>query len=414
MPTNRVVVTGMGAITSLGKTVEELWTGLLLGESGVQPIKSFDTGGLPTTFAAQVPDYDKKDYFSRKESKRLDRACQFALIAAEEALDDSSLNLETIDKTEIGVIAASSIGGLETFYDQSVSLYEHGPRGVSPFFIPKLIPNMVAGQISMKWGLKGPNFSALSACGTGGHNIGLAFDAIRNGRCRMAVTGAAEAPVFPIGIAALSSMRAMSTRNDCPEKASRPFDKNRDGLVLGEGAGMLILEDYEHAKARDARIYAEIIGYGFSADAHHVTAPDPEGEGLQLALARAFHSAGLQPEQIDHVNMHATSSQLGDVAETRSLKKVFAEHTRTMNFNAIKSMTGHTLGAAGAVESAATALTVYNNVIPPTINVENPDPDCNLNYTLNEPVEKEVQFALNNVLGFGGHNASLVFKKFGG
>ena len=412
MSDKRVVVTGIGAITPIGKTAPEFWNGLISGKNGVHTIENFDTTDFPTKFGAQIPDYDVSDYFDRKQSRRMDRVCQYALIAAEEAIKDSSLDLDAIDKDNVGVIAGTGIGGMITFYEQSVEFYKHGPKGVSPFFIPKLIPDMVPGQISIKWGFKGPNFSAVSACATGSHNIGLAYDSICKGQCNIAVTGGSEAPVSKIGLAGFDSMRAMSTRNDAPERASRPFDKQRDGFVLGEGAGMLILEDYEHAKARDARIYAEIIGYGFSADAHHITAPDPEGEGVILALNRALTSAGLKPEDIDHVNMHGTSTPLGDIAETNSLKKIFKDHAYEINFNSTKSMTGHTLGAAGAIESLATLLAIYHGIIPPTINFENPDPDCDLNYTFNESEARDVDYALNNAFGFGGHNTSVVFKKF--
>lgn len=412
MSERRVVVTGIGALTPIGKTAPEFWNGLVSGKSGSRTIEHFDTTDFPTKFAAQIDNYDESEYFDRKEARRMDKVCQYALVAAEEALEDSALNLDEIDKDRVAVIAGTGIGGMVTFYEQSVEFYEHGPRGVSPFFIPMLIPDMVPGQISIKWGFKGPNFCAVSACATGSHNIGLAYDSIRHGQCEIAVSGGSEAPVSKIGVAGFNSMRAMSTRNDSPETASRPFDKNRDGFVLGEGAGMLILEEYEHAKARGARIYAEIAGYGFSADAHHITAPDPDGEGVQLALNRALDAAGITPEDVDHVNMHGTSTPLGDIAETNSLKKVFGDHAYNINFNSTKSMTGHTLGAAGAIESLATLLAIYHGTIPPTINFETPDPDCDLNYTFNEAEVRDVDYALNNAFGFGGHNTTVIFKKF--
>ncbi|MBN2732093.1 MAG: beta-ketoacyl-ACP synthase II [Balneolaceae bacterium] len=412
MSERRVVVTGIGALTPIGKTAPEFWNGLVSGKSGARTIEHFDTTDFPTKFAAQLDNYDESEYFDRKEARRMDKVCQYALIAAEEALEDSALNLDEIDKDRVAVIAGTGIGGMVTFYEQSVEFYEHGPRGVSPFFIPMLIPDMVPGQISIKWGFKGPNFCAVSACATGSHNIGLAYDSIRHEQCEIAVSGGSEAPVSQIGVAGFNSMRAMSTRNDSPETASRPFDKNRDGFVLGEGAGMLILEEYEHAKARGARIYAEIVGYGFSADAHHITAPDPDGEGVQLALNRALDAAGITPEDVDHVNMHGTSTPLGDIAETNSLKKVFGDHAYNINFNSTKSMTGHTLGAAGAIESLATLLAIYHGTIPPTINFETADPDCDLNYTFNEAEVRDVDYALNNAFGFGGHNTTVVFKKF--
>jgi len=412
MSKRRVVVTGIGAITPVGKTAPDFWNGLVSGKSGARPIEHFDTTDFPTKFAAQIEDYDELNYFDRKEARRLDKVCQYALIAAEETLEDSGINLDKVDKDRVGVIVGTGIGGMLTFYDQSVALYKDGPRGVSPFFIPKMIPDMVAGQISIKWGFKGPNFCAVSACATGSHNIGLAYDSIQQGQCDMAITGGSEAPVSEIGVAGFNSMKAMSTRNDSPETASRPFDKTRDGFVLGEGAGIFFLEELEHAKNRGAQIYGEIAGYGFSADAHHITAPDPDGAGVVLAMKRAFESAGIKPEDIGHINMHGTSTPLGDIAETNTIKKVFGDHAYEMNMNSTKSMTGHTLGAAGAVESLATLLAIYHGMVPPTINLENPDPDCDLNYTANEAEVRDIDYAMNNAFGFGGHNTALILKKF--
>jgi len=412
MSKRRVVITGIGALTPVGKTAPDFWNGLISGKSGAQPIEHFDTSEFPTKFAAQIEGYDPEDYFDRKESRRMDRVCQYAMVAAEEAIQDTELNLDDINKDNVAVIVGTGIGGMVTFYEQSISFHEHGPKGVSPFFIPKLIPDMVAGQISIKYGFKGPNFCAVSACATGSHNIALAYDSIRNGQCDMAVSGGSEAPVSRIGVAGFNSMRAMSTRNDDPQTASRPFDKDRDGFVLGEGSAILFLEEYEHAKARDAQIYGEIVGYGFSADAHHITAPDPDGEGVILALNRALDSAGIEPEDVDHINMHGTSTPLGDIAETNSIKKVFGDHAYEMNLNSTKSMTGHALGAAGAMEALASVLSTYHGMIPPTINFETPDPECDLNYTFNESEVRDVKYALNNAFGFGGLNTSLVFKKF--
>lgn len=412
MSDRRVVITGIGALTPVGKTAPDFWNGLISGKSGAQPIEHFDTEDFPTKFAAQIEDYDELDYFDRKEARRLDKVCQYALIAAEEAVEDTGLDLDEVDKDRVAVIVGTGIGGMITFYDQSISFHEHGPRGVSPFFIPMLIPDMVAGQISIKYGFKGPNFCAVSACATGSHNIGLAYDSIKSGQCDMAVSGGSEAPVSRIGVAGFTSMRAMSNRNDDPKTASRPFDKNRDGFVLGEGSGILFLEEYEHAKARDAQIYGEIIGYGFSADAHHITAPDPEGEGVILAINRALEAADIKSTDVDHINMHGTSTPLGDIAETNSIKKVFGDHAYEMNLNSTKSMTGHALGAAGAMEALATMLATYHDMIPPTINYETPDPECDLNYTTNEAESRNVKYALNNAFGFGGHNTTLVFKKF--
>ena len=412
MSERRVVITGIGALTPVGNTGPEFWNGLISGKSGSRNIEHFDTEDFPTKFAAQIDGYQEKDHFDRKEARRLDKVCQYALITTDEAVEDSGLDLEEIDNNRVAVIYGSGIGGMITFYEQSVSFHEHGPRGVSPFFIPKIIPDMLAGQISIKYGFKGPNFCTVSACATGSHNIGLAYDSIRHGQSDIAISGGAEAPVSKIGIAGFNSMRAMSTRNDSPETASRPFDKTRDGFVLGEGAATVVLEEYEHARERGARIYGEIVGYGFSADAYHMTAPDPDGEGVILAMTNALKSAGIEPEDVEHINMHGTSTPLGDVAESNSIKKVFGDHAYEINLNSTKSMTGHTLGAAGAVESVATILAIYHGMIPPTINYETPDPECDLNYTTNDSVVRDITYALNNAFGFGGHNTTLVFKKF--
>lgn len=412
MSDRRVVITGIGAITPIGKTAPDFWNGLISGTSGARTIDHFDTEEFPTKFAAQIDDYDEEDYFDRKVARRMDKVCQYAMIATDEAIEDSDLDLEELDKNRFAVIVGTGIGGMVTFYEQAIEHHKRGPKGVSPFFIPKLIPDMLAGQISIKYGFKGANYCAVSACATGSHNIGLAYDTIKHGQADYAISGGSEAPVSQIGVAGFNSMRAMSTRNDSPETASRPFDKNRDGFVLGEGAGIVVLEEYEHAKARNARIYGEIVGYGFSADAYHMTAPDPNGEGVILAITKALDAAGIETGDVDHINMHGTSTPLGDVAETNSIKKVFGDHSYKINHNSTKSMTGHTLGAAGAIESLATLLATYHDLVPPTINYETPDPECDLNYTVNEAEPREVRYALNNAFGFGGHNTTLVFKKF--
>lgn len=411
MSTRRVVVTGIGALTPIGKSAPDFWNGLLSGKSGARPIDRFDTEKYATKFAAQIENYDPLEYFDRKESRRLDMVAQYALIASDEAIKDSGLDMETINKDRVAVIVGTGIGGMETFYEQSVSLHEHGPRGITPFFIPMLIPDIVSGHISIRHGFRGPNFCAVSACATGSHNIGIAYDMIKYGTSDYAVTGGAESPVTRVGVAGFNAMKAMSTRNDDPEAASRPFDKDRDGFVLGEGSGIFILEEYEAAKKRGARIYGEIAGYGYSADAYHITAPDPEGNGVILAMEGALKAAGITPEDVDHINMHGTSTPLGDVAETNSIKKVFGDHAYKMHLNSTKSMTGHTLGAAGAIESVAALLAIYHGTIPPTINIDNQDPECDLNYTANKPVVKDVRYAMNNAFGFGGHNSALVFKK---
>ncbi len=412
MTERRVVISGMGALTPLGKTAPDFWNGLVSGKSGVRPITHFDTSNYPTKFAGQIEDYDSNNHFDRKEARRLDPVTQYGMIAADETIKDSKIDLEKINKDRVAVLIGTGIGGMKTFYDQSISHDKHGPRGVSPFFIPMLIPDMPAGQISIKYGFRGANFCAVSACATGSHNIGLAYDQIKYGHADMALCGGTESPVWEIGIAGFSSMKALSTRNDDPEKASRPFDKNRDGFVLSEGASMMFLESLESALERGARIYGEIVGYGFSADAYHITAPDPDGNGVHLALTNALKMAGIKPEDIDHINMHGTSTPLGDIAETNSIKRVFGDHAYKINLNSTKSMTGHMLGAAGAAESLATLLSIYHGTVPPTINLETPDPECDLNYTANEAEIRDVKYAMNNAFGFGGHNTTLVFKKF--
>lgn len=412
MTGRRVVVTGVGAFTPVGKNTSEFWDGLVAGKSGVRPITHFDTSDLPTKFAGQIENYNPEDYFDRKEARRLDPVTQYAIITSDETVKDSGIDLDTVNKDRIGVMIGTGIGGMTTFYEQSISLHEHGSRGVNPFFIPMLIPDMPAGQVSIKYGFRGPNFCAVSACATGSHNIGLAFDSIRFGQSDMVLCGGTEAPVWRIGVAGFSSMKALSRRNDEPERASRPFDNDRDGFVLGEGASLFMLESLDSALDRGAKIYGEIVGYGFSADAHHITAPDPEGNGVQLALNNALEMAGIKPEDVEHINMHGTSTPLGDIAETNSIKKVFGEHAYKINLNSTKSMTGHMLGAAGAAESLAALLAIYHGVIPPTINLDTPDPECDLNYTPNKAVKRDITYALNNAFGFGGHNTTLVFKKY--
>ena len=414
MSSRRVVITGIGALTPVGKSAPDFWNGLLSGTSGARSIDKFDTTGFASTFAALIDDYDPLEHFERKEARKLDLVAQYALVASEEAILDSKLNLEEIDKDRVGVHVGTGIGGMKTFYDQSIAYSERGPRGVSPFFIPMLIPDIVSGQISIKYGFRGPNFCAVSACATGSHNIGIAYDMIRYGQSDYSITGGTEAPVTQIGISGFNAMKAMSTRNDYPEAGSRPFDIDRDGFVLGEGSGIMVLESLDSALERGARIYGEIVGYGYSADAYHITAPDPEGNGVILAMKNALKSAGITTEDVDHINMHGTSTPLGDIAETNSIKKVFGDHAYKMNLNSTKSMTGHTLGAAGAIESLAAVLALYHGIVPPTINIDNQDPQCDLNYTANTPAARELNYAMNNAFGFGGHNSTLVFKRFQG
>lgn len=412
MTPRRVVVTGLGALTPVGKSADAFWNGLVSGKSGVSPITSFDTSLFPTKFAGLVPDFDPTQYMERKEARRLDKVSQFALVAADEALKDSGLDVEALDKDRVGVLMGTGIGGMLTFYEQSVAYSKEGPRGISPFFITMIIPNMPSGNVAIKYGFRGVNYCAVSACATGSHNIGLAYDAIRYGQADFMVCGGTEAPVTEIGVGGFNAIKAMSTRNDSPETASRPFDATRDGFVLGEGSAVLVLETLESALARGVRIYSEIVGYGYTCDAYHITAPDPESRGVMLAMNTAMAAAGIRKEEVDHINMHGTSTPLGDIAETNAIKKVFGEHAYNINLNSTKSMTGHTLGAAGALESVAALLTTYHGIVPPTINLNTPDPQCDLNYTPNKAVVRDVRYAINNAFGFGGHNASVVFKKF--
>lgn len=411
MSKKRVVVTGLGAITPIGLGAPEFWNGLVSGKSGISGITFFDPERYATKFAGQINDFDALNYMDRKEARRLDRYTHFALAAADEAIKDSGLDLETLDKDRVGVYLGTGIGGMQTFFDQSIELAKSGPRSVSPFFITMMIPNMASGNIAIRYGFRGPNVCAVSACATGSHNIGLAYDAIQQGLTDVMVCGGAEAPITEIGVAGFNSIKAMSTRNDEPQRASRPFDKDRDGFVLGEGSAIVILEDYEMAVKRGARIYAEIVGYGFTCDAYHITAPDPESRGVMLAMNNALKASGITADKIDHINMHGTSTPLGDIAETNAIKKVFGDHAYNINLNSTKSMTGHTLGAAGAIESVASILALYHATVPPTINLDNQDEECDLNYTANKPQPRDMEYTMNNAFGFGGHNTTLIFKK---
>jgi len=412
MSRRRVVITGLGALTPIGKSTPEFWNGLISGKNGVRNIESFDISLFATHFAAQLENYNPDDYFDKKTHRRLDKFFQYALIASDEAVKDSGINLETLDVDRVSVLIGSGIGGFGTFHNQSKAFIERGPRGISPFFIPMLIPDIASGQVSIKYGFRGPNFCVVSACATGSHNIGLAFDFIANGQCDFALCGGAEAPIVEMGVGGFNAIKAMSTRNDDPATASRPFDKDRDGFVLGEGSGIVFLESYESAVERGSRIYAEVVGYGFSADAYHITAPDPKGNGVKLAMTNSLRMAGIKAEDVDHINMHGTSTPLGDIAETNSIKSVFGDHAYKINLSSTKSMTGHTLGAAGAIESIATIMAIYHGIVPPTINFKTADSECDLNYTFNQAEVRDVKYAINNAFGFGGHNTSLVFKKF--
>lgn len=411
----RVVVTGMGAVTPIGLTVEAFWDGMMRGESGAAPITYFDTEPFDTKFACELKGFDPLDYLDRKLARRLDPFCQYGLVVAQQCLEDAGIDSKSLSDEErdrIGVIFGSGIGGMHIFHEQTANYIHHGPRRISPFFIPMLIPDMAPGLISMEHGLRGPNYCVVSACATGNNNIGDAYMGIKFGYADTMLTGGTEAPVSELGVGGFNSMKALSTRNDDPSTASRPFDATRDGFVLGEGAGALLLEELEHAKARGARIYAEMVGIGMSADAHHMTAPHPEGYGASLAMRRVLEDAQIRAEDVDYLNMHGTSTPLGDVAETKAVKQVFGEHAYAMNLSSTKSMIGHLLGAAGAVEAIAAILAIERGTVPPTINFEHPDPDCDLNYTFNEPQQRPVRVAISNAFGFGGHNTSVAFRKY--
>ncbi|MBI3786952.1 MAG: beta-ketoacyl-ACP synthase II [Ignavibacteriales bacterium] len=409
----RVVITGMGAVTPIGNTLEEYWASLLGGKSGAAPITYFDASDYDTKFAAEVKKFDPLKYMDRKMVQRCDLFTQFALGAADMAIKDSGLNLDTENRERIGVVVGSGIGGMWTYHRQQETMYEtKGPHRISPFFIPMLISDIAPGRISMKYGLKGPNYATTSACATSSHAIGDAFILIQRDDADVMVTGGAEASICPMGIGGFNAMRALSTRNDAPEKASRPFDQGRDGFVMGEGSGVLVIEELEHALKRGARIYAELGGIGFTADAHHITEPAPGGEGATRAMRMAMKDAGVLPTEVDHVNTHGTSTPPGDKAETSAIKTVFGEHAYKLAVNSTKSMIGHLLGAAGAVEAVATVMSVFSNKVHPTINYETPDPECDLNYIPNQAKDWEVKVAISNTFGFGGHNASLLFKKY--
>jgi 3-oxoacyl-[acyl-carrier-protein] synthase II len=415
MSLKRVVVTGMGALTPIGNNVHDYWNALSNGVSGAAPITRFDASKFKTQFACEVKGFDVNNFIDRKEARRMDPYAQYALVVADEAVKSSGLDLEKINKERAGVVFASGIGGLITFYNE-VSAFAKGdgtPR-FSPFFIPMMIADIAAGHISMRYGLRGPNYATVSACASSNNAIVDATNIIRLGMADIMITGGSEACVSEPAIGGFNSMKALSERNDSPQTASRPFDKERDGFVLGEGAGALVLEELEHAIARGATIYAEIIGCGMSADAYHLTAPHPEGLGVIAVMNNALRDAGIKPTDMDYVNVHGTSTPLGDVAELKAIKKVFGEHAYKLNISSTKSMTGHLLGGAGVVEAIATLLAVNKGVIPPTINHQTPDPeiDQNLNLTLNTVQNRDVKIALSNTFGFGGHNVSVIFKKY--
>ncbi len=409
----RVVVTGMGAVTPLGLSVAEYWENLLAGKSGAGPITYFDTTVYDTKFACEVKGFDPLKFMDRKLAQRCDLFTQFALAAADMAIRDAGLVWEKEDRERIGVVVGSGIGGMWTYHHQMETMWEtKGPHRISPFFIPMMISDIAPGRISMRYGLKGPNYATTSACATASHAIGDAFILIQRGNADVMVTGGAEAAICPMGIGGFNAMKALSTRNDAPEKASRPFDKDRDGFVMGEGSGILILEELEHALRRGARIYAELAGIGFTADAHHITEPAPGGEGAVRSMRAAIADAGIAPTDVSYINTHGTSTPVGDKSETAAIKTVFGEHAQKLAVNSTKSMIGHLLGAAGAVEAIATILSVSENKVHPTINYETPDPECDLNYIPNTSQTWDVQAAISNTFGFGGHNASLLFTKY--
>ncbi|OOC62393.1 beta-ketoacyl-ACP synthase II [Paenibacillus ihbetae] len=407
----RVVVTGMGVMTALGQDLDTFWNSLMEGKSGVSRIESFDVSEYTTQIAASMKDFNPEDYMDRKEARKMDRFVQFAVAAGSKALEDSGLEIgSNVDAERVGVSIGSGIGGLGTWEDQHNILLEKGPKRVSPFFIPMMIANMASGQMSINLGAKGPNTTQVTACATGTHSIGDSFRLIQRGDADVMICGGAEATIRPTGMAGFCAMRAMSTRNDEPEKASRPFDTGRDGFVMGEGAGVLVLESLEHAQARGAKIYAEVIGYGLSADAHHITEPDPDGAARCMKMA--IRDAGISAEEVDYINAHGTSTPVGDRSETQAVKLALGDHAYKVAVSSTKSMTGHLLGAAGGVEAVICGLSLKHQRIAPTINLENQDPECDLDYVPNHPREADLDVVMSNSFGFGGHNATIILKKY--
>ena len=419
MELKRVVVTGIGAVSPLGNSAAETWQKLLDGVSGAAPITHFDATQFKTQFACELKGFKAEDYIDRKEARKMDPYCHYAMAAASMAMDDSAIDLEAIDKNRVGVVFGVGIGGMQTFEDEIVNYALHkdtvGPK-FSPFFVPKMIADICTGQISIKYGFHGPNYITSSACASSTNALADAFNLIRLGKANVIVSGGAEAAIIPCGVGGFNAMHALSTRNDDPEHASRPFSASRDGFIMGEGAACLILEELEHAKARGAKIYAEMAGAGMSADAHHITASHPEGLGAKLVMENALEDAELKPEDIDYINVHGTSTPVGDISEVKAIQAVFGEHAYELNISSTKSMTGHLLGAAGALEAMVSVLSVQNDVVPPTINHEegddDPEIDYKLNFTFNKAQKRTVRAALSNTFGFGGHNACVIFKKY--
>ena len=414
MQLKRVVVTGLGALTQIGNNIEEYWDALVKGVSGAAPITHFDASKSKTRFACEVKNFDPTDFINRKDARKMDRFTQYAMVASDEAIADADLDLKTINKLRVGVIWGAGIGGLETFQNEVLNYAAgDGTPKFNPFFIPKMIADIAPGHISIKHGFMGPNYTTVSACASSANAMIDALNYIRLGYCDVIVTGGSEAAIAIAGVGGFSSMQALSTRNETPETASRPFDANREGFVLGEGAGALILEEYEYAKARGAKIYAEVIGGGMSSDAYHITAPHPEGLGVIAVMKSCLENSGIKPEDVDHINTHGTSTPLGDVAELKAISAVFGEHSKNININSTKSMTGHLLGAAGAIESIASILAMKHGIIPPTINHSTVDENINpeLNLTLNKAQKRDIKVAISNTFGFGGHNACVAFRK---
>lgn len=411
---NRVVVTGMGVLSPVGNTTESYWQALLDGKSGIETITRFDVTEYPAKIGGEIKDFDPSAYIEKKEARRMDPSEQYAIVASYQAIEDAKLDINSVDLDRCGVVIGSGIGGISTFEKQHSLLENSGPSKVSPFFIPMMIIDMCAGLVSIKLGFRGPNYATVSACASSSHAIIDAYRIIQRGEADVMITGGAEATITPSALAGFCQAKALSTRNDEPHKASRPFDLERDGFVMGEGSGILLLESYDHAKARNAKIYAEIKGAGMTADAHHLTAPHPEGYGARKAMELAIQSAGLRPENISHINTHGTSTDLGDIAETKAIKNVFGEHAYKIPINSTKSMTGHLLGSAGAIELIASIMAIETQVVHPTINLDNPDPECDLDYVPNIKREAVIDNILSNSFGFGGHNVTLVAGKFNG
>ena len=415
MKSRRVVVTGIGTLTPIGNNLQDYWEGLIKGVSGAAPITHFNAEEFKTRFACEVKNFEVTDFINRKEARKMDQFCQYAIVAADQAFSDSGLIVDEIDSDRVGVVWGSGIGGMSTFYNESKNFLEgNGTPRFNPFFIPKLISDIPAGHISIKYQFRGPNFTTVSACASSTNALIDAFNYIKWNKADLFIAGGSEACVYETGIGGFNAMMALSTRNDDPKTASRPFDKNRDGFVMGEGSGALVLEEYEHAKKRGAKIYAEVVGAGLTADAHHITAPHPEGLGAKNVMKLAIEDAGIDVTDIDYINVHGTSTPLGDIAETKAIKSLFGNHAYNLNISSTKSMTGHLLGAAGVIETIACIMSVKNDIVPPTINHETNDPDIdeNLNLTLNKAQKRTVNYALSNTFGFGGHNASILVKKY--